>query len=127
MKRILIVVLSLIVVGLASTALAVGPYMKDAHTAAWDPNSEADLKGYYVYYRLVTTPVTAWDNTRRSALVTPSPTPTYNLLQIINQNGNYEIMVTATDTADNESGPSNIVPFVVDLPGAPRNNRVQAP
>lgn len=125
MKKLFII--SLLLLALAAPAAAVGPYMKDAHTAAWDPNSEADLAGYYVYYRLVTTPVTPWDNSRRSALVPPSPTPTYNLLQIILSNGNYEIMVTATDTAQNESGPSNIVPFVVDLPGAPRNNRVQAP
>lgn len=108
----------------AVSAFAVGPTMVDPHTAAWDPNSEADLAGYYVYYRPVGG---AWDNARRSAAVAPSPTPRYNLLTIVTANGNYEIMVTAFDTAGNESGPSNIVPFVVDLPGAPRNHRLTTP
>jgi hypothetical protein len=111
----------------ALPAFALGPKMVDPHTAAWDPNTETDLAGYYVYYRPVTNPVTAWSDTRRSASVAPSPTPRYDLLQLIGQNGQYEIMVTAFDNAGNESGPSNIVPFVVDLPGAPKNTRVQSP
>ena len=106
-------------------AFAVGPLMVDAHTAAWDPNTETDLAGYYVYYRPVTTPETPWDNSRRSAAVAVSPTPRYDLLQLNMTNGRYEIMVTAFDTPGNESGPSNIVPFVVDIPGAPKNNRIQ--
>ena len=109
------------------SAFALGPKMVDPHTAAWDPNSETDLAGYYVYYRAVTTPVTPWSDTRRSASVAPSTTPRYDLLQLIGQNGQYEIMVTAFDNAGNESGPSNIVPFVLDLPGSPKNTRVQLP
>ena len=111
----------------AFPAFALGPRMVDPHTAAWDPNTETDLAGYYVYYRPVTNPVTAWSDSRRSASVAPSATPRYDLLQLIGQNGQYEIMVTAFDNAGNESGPSNIVPFVVDLPGAPKNTRVQSP
>lgn len=118
----LVVMWAMLLVG---SAFAVGPLMVQAHTAAWDPNSETDLGGYYVYYRPVTSPVTAWDNSRRSTVVPVSTTPTYNLLTIITINGSYEVMVTATDTAGNESGPSNIVPFVVDLPSAPKNNRIQ--
>jgi len=111
----------------ALSAFALGPRMVDPHTAAWDPNTETDLAGYYIYYRAVTNPVTPWSDTRRSASVAPSATPRYDLLQLITQNGQYEIMATAFDNAGNESGPSNIVPFVVDLPGAPKNSRVQSP
>jgi len=123
--------MSVLAVGLillpALSAFALGPRMVDPHTAAWDPNTETDLAGYYVYYRPVTNPVTPWSDSRRSASVPPSATPRYDLLQLIGQNGQYEIMVTAFDNAGNESGPSNIVPFVVDLPGAPKNTRLQSP
>ena len=122
------VVLALVLVFLSAlSAFAVGPAMVDPHTAAWDPNTETDLAGYYVYFRPVTTPATAWDNTRRSAAVPVSATPRYNLLQLVTFNGSYEIMVTAFDQVGNESGPSNIVPFVVDLPSAPKNSRTVAP
>ncbi len=108
---------------LASSAFAVGPYMKDPHTAAWDPNPESDLSGYYLYWRPTGG---TWDNARR-AQVAISPAPTFNLLTVINVNGNYEIAVSAFNAAGNESGMSNIVPFVVNLPSAPTNTRVQAP
>jgi hypothetical protein len=101
---------------------AVGPLMIDKHTAAWDANTETDLNGYYVYWRA---PAGTWDNARRSARVPVSLTPTYDLLQLNLPNGNYEIAVSALDNAGNESGMSNIVPFVVDLPAAPKNNRLQ--
>jgi predicted phage tail protein len=122
-KVLLLMVMVLLFLGLVSPVLAVGPYMKDPHTAAWDANTESDLAGYNLYWRVTGT---AWDDARRVA-VAKSASPTFNLLNVITANGNYEIMVTAIDSAGNESGPSNIVPFVVDLPGAPRNNRVQAP
>lgn len=126
MRKILSVLLVLAAL-IAVPAFAVGPMMVDPHTAAWDPNTESDLGGYYVYYRPVTTPATAWDNSRRSALVAVSPTPRYNLLTIISANGTYEIAVSAIDTSNNESGLSVSVPFVVDLPSVPRNSRVIAP
>lgn len=130
MKKALVILCFLAVLCLPVSAHAVGPLMVQAHTATWNRNVETDLAGYYVYYRPVTSPVTAWDNSRRSASV-PQPAgttlPVYNLLTIITVNGNYEIMVTAYDTAGNESGPSNIVPFAVDLPSAPVNAHITTP
>jgi len=124
MKKIMLAIgIMLSLAMLFSHAYAVGPYVAELHKVAWDANTETDLAGYYVYYRPVTTPSTAWDNSRRSGTVVVSPTPKYDLLQLITINGSYEVMVTAFDTSANESGPSNIVPFVLDLPAAPKNAR----
>lgn len=123
MKKILIGfgLVLLVVTLLPIRGFAIGPWMAGPHTAAWDPNTEADLAGYYVYYRPVGG---TWDNARRSGLVAKSTTPRYDLLQLITANGNYEIMVTATNAGGDESGPSNIVPFVLNLPAAAKNARI---
>jgi hypothetical protein len=128
MKRIgvFILVLLMLVVFFVPQTFAVGPLMVEAHTATWDANTEPDLAGYYLYWRPVTTPVTAWNNTQRVQIVSgPNIVKTYDLTLSIIINGAYQICVTAYDTAGNESGLSNIVPFPLDLPGAPRNTRVQ--
>lgn len=125
MKTILVILCFLAVLCLPVSSYAMGPLMVDAHFAVWNPNSETDLAGYYVYWRVQATPVNPWVNTQRSAAIAPSPTPRYDLLTLNLANGKYELCATAFDTAGNESGPSNIVPFVVDLPGAPASFRVQ--
>ena len=83
--------LSMIILSLAcgcfiivSAALAVGPKMVDPHTAAWDPNTEADLAGYYLYWRTVGG---AFDDAHR-ATVAKSAAPQLNLLTVISTNGN---------------------------------------
>lgn len=67
----------------------------------------------------------AWDwlDGRRSVKM-PGTARTYDLTTLGLANGSYEICATATKGAG-ESGPSNIVPFVVEIPAAPLNLRTQ--
>jgi hypothetical protein len=71
----------------------------------WDANSESDLAGYRVYYRVKGT-------TAYGLLGTiTAPTATYSAASL--PNGTFEFVVTAYDTANNESGYSNMVQAVV--------------
>jgi hypothetical protein len=103
-----------------------GPLMVTAHTAAWDRSSEAIVTGYYLYYRPAG--ATTWSNTNRTPVIpqtTAGVTPTYDILTLVSANGSYELTVTARNAAGDESGPSNIVPFVVSIPAAQSNLRTQ--
>jgi len=122
MKHIFLILSLVFILFVPLSVYAVGPIMIDKHIAVWDANTESDLNGYYVYWRA---PTGTWDNARRSAKVPVGPIPTYDLLQLNLPNGNYEVAVSAIDNAGNESGMSNIVPFPVDLPVAPKNVKLQ--
>jgi hypothetical protein len=105
---------------LAPSAFALGPKIVGASKAVWDPNTETNLSGYYFYWRTVGG---AFADTSRIS-VGVSVAPEVDLTKILwPANGKYEIAVTAYDTAGNESGLSNIVPFDVSLPAAPANLR----
>jgi hypothetical protein len=126
MKAIVLLVAAL-VLALALPCSAMGPLMIDAHRVACDRNTEADMSGYYVYWRVVG--ATAWDNAHRSPLIPQVPVGQlgcpYDLMLFNLPNGNYEISATAIDVPGNESGPSNVVPFQVDLPASPSTLRKQ--
>jgi hypothetical protein len=129
MKRILLVlfILACICYGPISYAQAgPGPVMISAHTATWDREVDAQVTGYYIYWR--TQGATAWVSTQKSTMISQPAVgvvPTYNLLTLNLPNGNYEIAATARDAAGDESGVSNIVPFVVYIPAAPANLKNQ--
>jgi hypothetical protein len=105
---------------LAPAAFALGPKIVGASKAVWDPNAETNLSGYYFYWRAVGG---AFSDTSRIS-VGVSAAPEVDLTKILwPANGKYEIAVTAYDTAGNESGLSNIVPFDWSLPASPKNLR----
>jgi hypothetical protein len=95
------------------------------HIVMWDRSIEPVVTGYYVYWRIPVTPPTTpnpWVNTQRSALIPQSTVglvPTYDLYTPKLAIGTYDIAATATDSSGNESGVSNIVPFVQKAPYLP--------
>jgi hypothetical protein len=121
-------ILALFVFALTQSAYALpGEVVITAHTAKWDRTTGVSVTGYYLYYR--TTGAAAWSNANRSVVIT-QPTlgtdPTFDLSTLIVNPGSYEICVTARDAAGNESGASNIVPFVVYAPvPIPANLKMQ--
>lgn len=127
MKKILLMVLFLLCLVSVSYAQAgPGPLMLSAHTAAWDRSADVNVTGYYIYWRVQGT--TVWVSTQKSVLVAQPVSgvvPAYNLLLLNLANGSYEICATARDAPGNESGPSNIVPFVQYIPVAPANLKNQ--
>lgn len=119
-------ILIIIIIGVSIPSHAMGPIMISAHTATWDRLNDANVTGYYIYYRAQG--INTWSSVNRSVIVaqpTSGVIPTYNLLNLITTNGNYEICATALDAAGDESGPSNIVPFVEYVPASPANIKVQ--
>lgn len=87
---------------------AVPAYAADV-TLAWDPNQEADLEGYAVYYRSSTPgpPYNLFGYFTTDDLSDPAnPTVTVTGL---NKGANYYFAVTAYNTKGNESGFSNTV------------------
>lgn len=129
MKKIVIIISLLLVLLMASSCYGMGPLMVDAHKTVCDRNTEADTSGYYIYWRVTATPPNAWDNAKRSPLIPQPPVGQlgcqYDLLNFNLPNGNYEIVATAIDVSGNESGPSNIVPFLVDIPNTPSGLKKQ--
>lgn len=108
---------------LVVSSYSMGPLTLDAHTAVWDASPTPGVDGYYIYYRLVGTP--GWSDAKRSAKLPVSTPLSYDLLtSLITMNGSYEICATATK-GGSESAPSNIVPFVLDIPVSPSNLRKQ--
>ncbi|MDX2000453.1 MAG: CARDB domain-containing protein, partial [Thermoanaerobaculia bacterium] len=89
--------------------VAVSPNGLDAELD-WNPNSEPDLAGYFVY--------------RDGVKITPLPVPTNEYLDLGLTEGPYVYTVTAVDLAGNESGPSNEASVAVDrTPPAARISR----
>ena len=71
----------------------------------WDPNSEEDLAGYRLYQ--TTTPGSYIYGEENAIGIIPIGTETYTLT--MNVDGTFFWVLTAYDTAGNESGPSNEV------------------
>jgi len=123
MKRIFLILVMAIIVPVL--VFAMGPKI-DKSIATWDQNPEADLGCYYLYWR---TPQGSYSDINR---VRVNPTdrvgthdpPSYDLMGLSLPVGTYFIVVTAVDTADNESGPSNEAPFDASVPGNPSGVRV---
>jgi hypothetical protein len=112
----------LAVLCLSSLGMAMGPTFTGPHTLAWDANPAGDnVTAYYVYWRIP--PATTWLDTNRRSVVAV-PLPTLDLATIGLAANSYEICVTAYRTGA-ESGPSNIVPFVYTVPGAPGGAKLQ--
>ena len=121
MKKILLIGLCLLILGLFSINVsALGPKI-DKSVAIWTQNTEIDLAGYYLYWR---TPNGSFGDTNRiqvlpTAKAGTHTTPSFDLATLNLASGNYIIAVTAYDTAGNESGISTEAPFDASVPGIP--------
>ena len=125
MKRLfLVLALVLAMAGMAFGASVVLPRIIAPHTLAWDdPNlPAANVTSYRVYYPTVAIPANPWDDTRVATVT--APTKTLDLSGVITANGNYECSVSALN-ANGESGLSNVVPFLLNIPVNPTNTRTQ--
>lgn len=114
MKRFILTVA--LVLAIASSALAAG----GKATLTWDPNTEADLAGYKVYFGTASGKYGPAVDVGKTA--TPAA-PSYSVT--IPNDGAYFFAVTAYDTAGNESGFSAEVSKTIDStpPAAPNNLR----
>ena len=84
-------------------------------TLAWDPNTETDLAGYNVYQGTKTGgPYT------KIGSVGVMTAPTFVVTESLN--GSYYYVVTAFNTGGAESGYSNEVSTVINVPPAPPRN-----
>jgi fibronectin type 3 domain-containing protein len=88
-------------------------------TLEWDPNTEPDLAGYYVYQaERIGDKTTPWER-----ITTDLFTQTIFIVTALSDK-NYAWMVTAVDTRGNESFVSNMVErFDRTPPGQPKNLR----
>lgn len=77
----------------------------------WDANSESDLAGYRLYQ--TSSPGGYVFGEANAVGVIPAGTETFTLT--MNVDGTFFWVVTAYDTADNESGPSNEVTTEVNF------------
>lgn len=124
MKKALKVSLAVVVFILMAMvqAYALGPKIETRY-AVWDQNAEADLAGYYLYWRVQGGQFS--DTNRVVVLKTATaggkPAPSFDLMSLNLSSGMYDIAVAAFDTASNESGLSNIVPFDGSYPANPLN------
>jgi len=85
-------------------------------TFEWDANSESDLAGYRLYQSQV-----SGSYTDVPVVTIPAGTETTTLLDV--PDGTYFWVLTAYDTNENESGPSNEVTKTIDStpPEPPKN------
>ena len=111
-----------LVIGLM-TGIAVGAPINLGF--AWNPNTEADIREYQVFRMLGATPAPATD---ASVCTVQHPTVTClnNNIGDFTGSGTLRFYAVARDTAMNQSGPSNIVPYVYDFlaPAPPQIFRI---
>lgn len=88
---------------------------KDTVTVSWDPPAQGDppVAGYVVYFSQ------SWTNWthRKFVALSPSPKATVDLTAL----GSWYFIVSATNAAGLESGPSNLLAYEVQTP--PATNR----
>ena len=119
MKK-LSIIMVLVLLVLSIDVAAIGPKI-DKSIAIWNQNTETDLAGYNLYWRIPSGSFS--DSNRVQVLPTDKvgthPAPSFNLAGLNLAPGNYFIAVSAYDTAGNESGLSDDVPFDASVPSAP--------
>ena len=112
MKRLLLV-LSFIIVFIFTTSIAFAATV----ILQWNPNTEADLAGYKLYYGGTSRLVQPY------TVTIPIPDKTAITFSVELNPGTYFFSLTAYDLASNESGYSNevstIIPEYPSKPGSP--------
>lgn len=91
---------------LSSFAITIGP--SKPGTIEWNANTEPDMSHYNLYYN--GNKVAEVPHSFDQSITVQAPTPP--------SDGDYQVWVTAVDTSQNESLPSNTVTFTWDA-GAP--------
>lgn len=128
MKRIILATIFLLAIG--SQAFAIGPIMVAAHKVTCTATTQTIAKTN-IYWSLAgtggscTSPT--WSGTNEVSVSYDIGVTPYDLLTIsalVNQT-NYCIAASYSDAAGDESGMSNIVPFVVSIPSAPVGEKIQ--
>jgi len=112
MKKLFIIMVTVIFLSLASIAVA-----DNSVTFRWDANSEADLAGYRLYQTSTSGAYTYGDGNQVDTIAAGTETTTLEGVP----DGTLFWVLTAYDTQGNESGPSNEVSATLDStpPGAP--------
>jgi len=112
MKKLFIIMVTVIFLSLASIAVA-----DNSVTFRWDANSEADLAGYRLYQTSTSGVYTYGDGNQVDTIAAGTETTTLESVP----DGTLFWVLTAYDTQGNESGPSNEVSATLDStpPGAP--------
>lgn len=108
--------------------LALGPVLPTAFAAhkafRWDRNVEADMKEYHFYTCPLGAPVC--DKTTGTQIAVIPQVPVGTIPVFVPAHGiEGDAFVTAVDTADNESGESNVVAFDLVPPFGPQNHRFE--
>lgn len=109
-------------IAMGQTAHALGPIMVSAHKVTCDPApTGTTVAGNYIYYSTTTT----FTDAQRVQVPDISKTP-YDLLVMLagKANGTYNIAATWYDASGNESGLSNIIPFVLNVLPSPTNEKL---
>lgn len=101
------------------TLFALGPKV-DKAKAIWDANTEVDLAGYYLYWKSIGGSYS--DSSRVTNSV--SSIPNFNLNTLSLAPGTYAIVVSAFNTAGNESGFSNEINWTNRIPASVNNVRI---
>jgi len=112
MKKLFILMVTVIFLSMASIAGA-----DNSVTFIWDANTETDLAGYRLYQSPTAGAYVYGDGNQVATI--PAGTETVTLDSVAD--GTLFWVLTAYDTSDNESGPSNEVSATMDStpPGAP--------
>lgn len=110
-----------LILAFAASACAMGPSVNKSKIT-WDRNTEADLGGYCLYWK-VKGAANYLDTNR--LCVTKDVVLPIDLMTLNLASGIYNFVVTANDTAGNESGPSNEVEWDGQYPIKPANLKVQ--
>lgn len=109
-------ILGLVLIGLLAItgdAFATHLVTKQDCTVEWDPSTALDLDGYILYYD--TEPGGGPDGIYMFSKSTVKTITVATCADLVNlHDGNWFIVVTATDLAGNQSGYSNEVHFTVD-------------
>jgi len=119
MKKFLILLCVLFLLA-GSQVYCLGPKI-DKHIAVWDANSETDLAGYYLYWKI---PTGTFSDANR-VVVVKTATPNFDLMTLSLPSGNYVIAVSAYNTYGNESGLSNEVDWNATIPDIPKNANIE--
>ncbi len=116
LKMIILVLISLMTLGIMWATICLAADV----TLQWDANTESDLIGYYVYQsERIGNKTTAWQR------ITPDPVTEVIFTVTDLDSNNYAWMVTAVDTAGNESFVSNMVErYDRTPPSVPGNLRI---
>ena len=118
-KKVLWALLALVVLLLvwAACVFAMPLALKTPHTVICDKTTQTGVATTFIYW--MPTGGT-WSDTNRVAITGDlGATAGYDLTKSITVNGTYSVGATYADANGDESAMSNVIPFVLSVPGSP--------